>query len=150
MSRKINIAGLQLIKEFEGFRSKPYLDAVGVPTIGYGNTSYEDGTKVKMSDKAIDETRASQLLQNKVDDEFGPGVEKLVKVQINDNQFSALVSFAYNLGLHNLSQSTLLRCLNAKNYKDAADEFLRWNKAGGIVLPGLTRRREAERLLFLA
>jgi len=142
--------GIQLIKEFEGFRSKPYLDAVSKPTIGYGSTFYENNTPVKMSDPAIDETRATQLLKNKLNTEFCPGVEKAVTSKLTDNQFAACVCFAYNVGLGNLKQSTLLRCLNAKNYKDAAGEFLRWNKAGGIVLPGLTRRREAERLLFLA
>lgn len=147
--RSINQAGLDLIKVSEGFRSKPYLDAVSKPTIGYGATFYKDGKAVTMKDNPITEEEASKLLNDLLNTEFCPKVEKLIKVQVTDNQFSAIVSFAYNVGLGNLQNSTLLRCLNAKNYKDAADEFLKWNKAGGIQLPGLVKRRQAERALFL-
>jgi lysozyme len=148
--RTINDLGLQLIKEFEGFRSQPYLDSVGVATIGYGATHYTDGSKVTMKDKPIDEATANKLLQDLLNIEFCPKVASLIKVNVNDNQFSSMVCFAYNLGVNNLAQSTLLRCLNARNFNDAANEFLRWNKAGGIVLAGLTRRRQAEKALFLA
>lgn len=145
----INDAGLKLIKDSEGFRSKPYLDAVSKATIGYGATHYEDGTPVSMQDKEITEEQASILLQHLLDNEFCPKVSKLIKVTVNSNQFSAIVCFAYNVGIGNLEQSTLLRCLNARNYNDAAQEFARWNKAGGIVLPGLVTRRAAEKALFL-
>lgn len=145
-----NDAGLQLIKSFEGFKPQPYLDAVSKPTVGFGSTFYEDGTPVKMSDPDIDEQRASDLLLNVLNTDFCPRVEALIKVPVNDNQYSAIVCFAYNVGIGNLEQSTLLRCLNAYNYNDAASEFLRWNKARGMVLPGLTRRREAEKALFLS
>lgn len=150
MSRQINDLGLQLIKEFEGFKSKPYLDAVGKPTIGYGSTFYADGTPVATQDDAIDEATASELLTDKLNTEFCPGVEKLIKVNITDNQFSALVCLAYNIGLGNFGQSTVERCTNARNWDDAARAFLLWNKAGGIVLSGLTRRRQAESDLFRA
>lgn len=147
--RSINQDGLQLIKDFEGFKSEPYLDAASKPTIGYGCTHYEDGITVTMNDNSINEERASELLQNLLNNEFCPKVEKLLNVKVNDNQFSAIVCFAYNVGIGNLLQSTLLRCLNAMNYTDASNEFQRWNKAGGIVLPGLVRRRAAEKALFL-
>lgn len=150
MSRQINEAGLKLIKDCEGFRSKPYLDSVSVPTIGYGVTHYQDGTKVTLQDDEISESEASDLLNDLLNAEFCPGVEKLIKVTITDNQFAACVCLAYNIGLHNFEQSTVLRCLNHKNWKDAADSFLLWNKAGGIVLPGLVKRRAAERQLFLS
>lgn len=149
MSRQINQSGLELIKCFEGFRSKAYLDAVHIPTIGYGATHYEDGTKVTLNDPEITQERGLQLLKNLLNTEFCSKVERLIKVQVTDNQFSAIVSFAYNVGIGNFQQSTLLRCLNAKNYNDAAEEFKRWNKAGGIVLPGLVKRRQAEKELFL-
>lgn len=148
MSRQINDAGLALIKQYEGFKSEPYLDAVSKPTIGFGSTFYADGTPVTMQDSPIDEDTASQLLQDLLDKNFCPKVESLIKVTVNDNQYSAIVCFAYNVGLGNLQQSTLLRCLNAKNWKDAANEFMRWNHAGGKVLAGLTARRKAESELF--
>lgn len=146
--RNISDNGLNLIKEFEGLRLQPYRDAVGVPTIGYGNTFYADGRKVTMQDPTITEEVATQLLRLVVV-QFERGVSKLVTVDINQNQFDALVSFAYNLGLGNLGKSTLLKRLNQGNFQAAADEMLRWNRAGGRVLRGLVRRREAERALFL-
>jgi lysozyme len=148
--RTINQQGLELIKSFEGFKSAPYLDSVSKPTIGYGSTFYEDGSKVTMRDQPIDEDRASQLMANKLNSEFCPGVEKLVKVKVSNNEFAAMVCLAYNIGLGNFAQSTVLRCMNALNRADAAHAFTLWNKAGGVVLPGLTRRRQAEMALFLA
>jgi len=153
MMRSINGMGLQLIKEFEGFKSKPYPDPATKSkpyTIGYGSTYYEDNTLVTLQDKPITEERASILLKHLLDTKFCPQVEKLIKVAVTDNQYAAVVSFAYNCGLQNLKESTLLRCLNAKNFSDAGNEFLRWDKAAGKVMPGLTRRRVAERALFLA
>ena len=150
MARQINALGLQLIKEFEGFRSAPYLDAISKPTIGYGSTFYPNGTPVTMKDKAIDETAASKLMADKLNSEFCPGVERLLKVKVSDNEFAAMVCLAYNIGLGNFAQSTVLRCMNALNRPDAAHAFTLWNKAGGKVLAGLTRRRQAEMALFLA
>lgn len=142
--------GLELIKYFEGFCAKPYLDAVGVPTIGYGNTYYEDGTKVALTDKPITEERGSQLF-NIIVGRFEKDVIKILPDdhKLNDNQISALISFAYNVGIGNLKDSTLLTLINKKDYNGAAEEFPRWNKAGGKPLKGLIIRRYCERALFL-
>lgn len=148
MARKTNKAGLDLIKSFEGLYLKPYLCPANIPTIGYGSTYYEDNTKVSLQDPAITEERAVQLLQSHLE-EHERYVEKLVKININDNQFSALVSFCYNVGPSSLKKSTLLRLLNDGDIAGAGEQFLRWNKANGKELPGLTRRRQAERSLFL-
>ncbi len=148
MARKLNKASLDLIKGFEGLRLKPYLDSVKVPTIGYGTTYYEDGKKVTLADAPITEARAEQLLATHLDT-FAASVEKLVQVPLTDNQFGALCSFVYNLGSGAFGKSTLLKKLNAKDYAGAAGEFEKWNKAGGQVLAGLTRRRQAEKALFL-
>ena len=141
-------AGLQLIKSFEGFRAKPYRDAVGIPTIGYGATFYPGGRKVSLNDPAITEAQASELLRNMLQG-FENGVQRQISVPLEQHEFDALVSFAYNLGTNALAGSTLLRKLNAGDKKGAADQFLRWNRADGRVLSGLTRRREAERAMFL-
>jgi lysozyme len=138
-----------LIKTFEGFKAKPYKCPAGVPTIGYGSTFYEDGTKVKLTDAPITEARAMDLLGNVVND-FSKQVNKLIKVEVTQHQYDALVDFAYNVGVGNLSSSTLLKKLNAKLYAETAEQFLRWNKAGGVVLAGLTKRRNAEKELFLS
>ena len=146
--RKVNKAGIDLIKSFEGLFLKAYLDPVQIPTIGYGTIKYPNGKKVTMADPAITEAQATEYLTFEVN-EKAEGVEKLVKVSLNDNEFAALVSFSYNVGTGALGSSTLLKKLNAGDRAGAADEFLRWNKAGGKELPGLTRRRKAERELFL-
>ncbi len=142
--------GLNLIKKFEGFSSKPYLCPANVPTIGYGNTFYEDGTKVTLQDNPITEERANELLEFIANKNFGRFVNITVKVPLNQNQFDALVSFAYNLGNGSLQQSTLLKKLNDSDYIGASEEFLKWNKSGGKVLSGLTKRRSAEQELFLS
>lgn len=148
--RQINQAGLHLIEEFEGLskrladgRIAAYLDSVGVPTIGYGHTR-----NVHLG-LVITRQQAEEFLSQDLR-VAESGVEHLVKVTLNDNQFAALVSFAFNLGSGALAHSTLLRDLNAGNYGAAAEQFLRWNRAGGRVLAGLTRRRQAERKLFLS
>ena len=146
---KISEKGLGLIKEFEGLVLKPYKDAVGIPTIGYGNTYYEDGRKVSLSDPAITEERATELLKMVVK-RYEDAINRYVQVPITQNQFDALVSFAYNIGNENVRKSTLMKLLNRKQYTEAADQLLRWNKAGGKTLKGLTRRRQAERVLFLS
>lgn len=147
--RKVNKAGIDLIKSFEGLFLKPYLDPIKIPTIGYGTIRYPNGKPVTMNDPAITEAKALEYLEFEVN-EKAHGVEKAVKVALNENEFAALVSFAYNCGLGNLQGSTLLKLLNSNADRVAvADQFLRWNKAGGKELPGLTRRRQAERALFL-
>ena len=147
---KISQNGLNLIKEFEGLSLKPYLDVVNIPTIGWGNTYYPDGKKVTMNDKPIDELKANEILEYIANKDFASFVSKVVKVPLNQNQFDALVSFAYNVGNGSLQNSTLLKKLNSGDYQGASNEFLRWNKAGGKVLNGLTKRREKERALFLS
>lgn len=141
---KISLKGLNLIKEFEGLEIKAYKDSVGVVTIGYGST----GRHVSLG-MTITKEQAEQLLKKDLE-RFEKGVYELVKVPLNQNQFDAIVSFSFNLGLGNLKSSTLLRKLNSLDYVGAANEFPRWNKAGGVVLKGLTRRREAEKALFLS
>jgi lysozyme len=148
MVRQINKAGIDLIKSFEGLKLLPYLCSAKVPTIGYGTTFYEDGRKVSLQDPQITEARAEQLLATHLG-AFAAKVEKMVSVPMTDNQFAALCSFAYNCGPANLASSTLLKKMNAQDYAGAAQEFEKWNKAGGKALTGLTRRRQAEKALFM-
>ncbi|MGL4585504.1 MAG: lysozyme [Acinetobacter ursingii] len=143
---KISNNGLNLIKQFEGLRLNAYDDGVGVWTIGYGTIKYPNGTLVKKGDK-ITQTQADQYIANDVAT-FERSVNMLVNVPLTQNQFDALVSFTYNLGATNLNASTLLKKLNAKDYKGASAEFQKWNKAGGKVMTGLVRRRKAEMELF--
>lgn len=144
--RTINREGLELIKHFEGFRSNAYLCPANVWTIGYGSTFYPDGRKVKAGDH-VTRAEGEELLRNTVK-RFEQGVDRMVKVKLNSNQFSALVSFAFNVGLGAFSKSTLLRVLNQGNYAEAYRQFGRWTRGGGRVLAGLVRRRKAEKALF--
>lgn len=144
--------GMALIKEFEGFRSAPYRDVVGIPTIGYGNTYYLDGRKVSMSDKPLTKDEAHELKMAITNRDFTPKVRQALassKVPITQNMFDACVSLAYNIGVAGFAKSSVVRHLNAGNKSAAADAFLLWNKAGGKVVNGLVRRRKAERTLFL-
>ena len=140
--------GIALIKEFEGCKLTAYQDSVGVWTIGYGWTQPVDGKPIRAG-MTIKQETAERLLKTGMVS-YESDVSRLVKVGLTQGQFDALVSFTYNLGARSLSTSTLLRKHNAGDYAGAADEFLHWNKAGGNVLNGLTRRREAERALFLS
>ncbi|MBH2932137.1 lysozyme [Serratia marcescens] len=144
---KISDDGMALIKRFEGLRLQAYQDSVGVWTIGYGWTQPVAGRKVGAG-MAIDVATAERLLVCGVA-QFERGVERLVAVTITQGQFDALVSFAYNLGLRALENSTLLRRLNAGDRQGAAAQFGRWVNAGGVRLDGLVARRAAERALFL-
>ncbi|CAD0231473.1 Lysozyme (fragment) [Planktothrix agardhii] len=139
----INSEGVNLIKSFEGMELEAYLDAVDVWTIGYGHT------KTVEPGMMINEAQAEELLREDLA-EFEEAVTEAVQVSINFNQFSALVSFCFNLGADSLFQSTLLKLLNQGDFQGAADQFPRWNKAGGQVLDRLTRRRKAEKALFLS
>lgn len=143
---KVSSKGLELIKEFEGFSSVAYLCSAKKATIGYGNTFWEDGTPVKIGDQ-ISKDRAETLLKNIVD-EFAKSVESNLKISVTQNQFDAMVSLAYNIGIGGFSNSTLLRQLNRGNFIGASHEFLRWDKSNGKPLLGLTRRREREKILF--
>lgn len=147
--RKLSQAGIDLIKSFEGLKLTPYLDSVKVPTIGYGSILYENGQAVTMQDPDITAERAEQLLIWEIDQKCS-GVEREVTATVNDNEYAALISFAYNLGLGALKGSTLLKLLNSGAPRQAvADQFLKWDHAGGVAVAGLTRRRQAEHALFL-
>jgi lysozyme len=140
--------GLDLLKSFEGLRLQAYDDGTGTWTIGHGLTFYPDsGRKVQQGDE-IDAEAAEELFAAAVGD-FAADVGRLVHVSLSQQQFDALVSIAYNIGTGALEKSTLLQKLNAGDYYGAADEFNRWNKAGGVVIPGLVNRRKFERALFL-
>ena len=146
--KEMSEQGVNLIKSFEGFSSVPYNDGVGVMTIGYGHA-------LRKNDKHLNkvtEEQAVEILKEDVSIAV-KHVNNLVKVDITQNQFDALVSFAFNVGVGNLKNSTLLKKLNQGDYIGAADEFLRWNKGrvNGVMkeMKGLTRRRVAERALFL-
>ena len=148
--------GYLLIAQFEGLRLKPYLCSAGVPTIGYGSTFYPSGRKVTMRDKPITQETAFWMLKQ-VANMFAKDVDSLVTSNINQNQFNALVSFAFNLGSdidadnipEGLGDSRLLRRVNANpNDPEIAREFVKWNKAGGRVLDGLTKRRLKEAELY--
>jgi lysozyme len=147
---KVSENCLSLIKKFEGCKLEPYLDAVGIPTIGYGSIFHSDGvTRVSIDDEAISEEEAENRLLIHLNAMFA-SIEHAVEVSLEQNQADALASLVYNIGIGNFRHSTLLKQLNAGNFERAADQFLVWNKAGGKVLAGLTRRRKEERELFLA
>jgi lysozyme len=139
---------LDLIKEYEGLKLQPYICSAGKATIGYGNTYYEDGFPVKISDPPITKNQAELLFLTLID-QFKAKITKLIIQDLTDNQFGALLSFAYNVGIGNFRRSTLLKKVNV-NPEDPsiADEFLKWNKAGGKILNGLKRRRRAEVNLY--
>lgn len=141
---KINEKGLSLIKSFEGLRLKAYKCPAGVWTIGYGST---EGVKPGMT---ITREEAEQLLRQDIE-RFEKGVDDLVEVDINENQYSALVSLAYNIGLGNFKKSTLLKLINKGNQNELEavhSQFKRWVWAGSQILPGLVKRREAEFKLY--
>lgn len=146
---KLDENGYKLITGFEGLSLKPYLDSVKVPTIGYGNTYYLDGKRVTLLDAPITQLQAYEMFKI-IADRFASRVDKLVK-NINQNQFNACVSLAYNIGMANFQNSTLLRKLNVNpNDKSIANEFMRWNKAGGKTIDGLTKRRNKESQLYFS
>jgi lysozyme len=140
--------GISLIKQFEGFSAKPYICSGGAKTIGYGATYYPNGLRVTMSDKAITEAQATTMLMNMLRT-YEKSVDSFCRDDINQNQFDALVAFAYNVGINALKNSTLLKKVN-KNPQDVTirNEFLKWNKANGRALKGLTNRRIAEANLY--
>ena len=143
----INTEGLNLIKHFESFKPNAYQDSVGVWTIGWGHTGSKKGDAPVEEGLVITEEEALELLQGDLVS-FEDSVERYVDVPINENQFSALVSFTFNLGAGNLKSSTLLRLLNEGDHFGASREFKKWSKAGGKRLAGLVRRRISERNLF--
>jgi lysozyme len=144
---KMTEEGLALIREAEGFRGRAYRDAVGVWTIGFGHTSAAGAPVVREGD-VIARERGEEILARDVN-VFADGVEKLVKPVLSGAQFSALVSFAYNVGLRNFKSSGVLAAVNAHDFAAVPRRLALWNKAGGRVLPGLVKRRAAEAALFM-
>jgi lysozyme len=140
--KQIGKAGLDLVKSFEGLKLRAYLCPAKVWTIGFGST----GPHVTPG-KVITEAQANDLLQDDLD-RFEKAVTRLVTVPLTQNQYDALVSFAFNVGISALERSTLLKRVNAKLFDQAKAEFAKWNRAGGRPLAGLTRRRAAEAALF--
>lgn len=134
--------GLALTEQFEGLQLTAYQDSVGVWTIGYGHT----GPDVQPGLTITQEQASALLLQDAAD--AVAAVNRLVTVPLTQNQFDALVDFTFNEGQGNLASSTLLRELNAGNTAGAAAQFLVWVYAGGVQLPGLVKRRQAEAALF--
>lgn len=141
--RAIPDAALVLIKHFEGCRLEAYRDIVGVWTIGYGHTGADVVPNMQITQDVAEELLFRDL------GKFANAVLKLTKVRLTDNQFSALLSFTFNLGAGAYQRSTLRQCINRGDYGDVFAQFQRWNKAGGMVSRGLTRRRIAEAKLFI-
>jgi lysozyme len=144
---KVNAEGYALIKRFEGCQLKAYRCPANVLTIGYGNTFYEDGTKVKDGD-VITQQRAEELAKFIID-QFAVSIAPFIQKTLTENQFSACVSLAYNIGTGNFKKSSVFKKLNINpNDSTIADSFRLWNKGGGKVLKGLVNRREAEIQLY--
>ena len=145
---KTGSKGIELIKKYEGFEPEPYLCPAGIPTIGYGATYYENGDSVSLTDCSMTEPEAEQLLMYMLD-RYEKGVSRYLARSITNNQFSALVSFAYNLGLGALKGSTLLKVINKDPLnEDIKHQFSRWVKAEGRTLAGLVKRRKEESKLY--
>lgn len=141
---KTSQSGIDFIKQFEGFESHRYQDVAGLWTIGYGHLiTKEDADLLELTEKEAEELLRKDLSNAE------KAVNTFVKVPLTQSQFDALVSFTFNLGGKSLKDSTLLKFLNQMHYEEAADQFLRWIKAGGVPVSGLVRRRKAERLMFL-
>ena len=149
MTKRLSQDGYVRLKKSEGFSAVPYLCSACVPTIGYGATYYPGGAKVKMADASIPESKASEMLVEMVKP-YSDAINKCVKLPLTQAMFDALVIFAYNVGIAAAQGSTLVRLINCGAYVAAASQFARWNKAGGKESPGLARRREEERKLFLS
>lgn len=140
INMKTSKAGADLIKQYEGLNLTPYICPAGKLTVGYGHTNSVSGT--------ISELEAEELLQKDLE-QIEKQLEQRLTVKVNENQFSALVSFVYNLGITRFDNSTLKKLINQGKFKEAANEFPKWVHAGGKKLKGLEARREAEKKLFL-
>jgi lysozyme len=138
-----------LCKQFEGFRSKPYLCPANVATIGYGSTYYANGTKVTLNDPLISLEEANNLLMYELEHTYLPGVVRNCPILLTDERkCNAVVDWCYNLGVGRLQTSTLKRKINAGDWEGAQEQLMLWTKGGGKVLPGLLKRRKAECLLL--
>jgi len=146
----LNKEGYLLITKFEGLSLKPYLCSAKIPTIGYGNTYYPDGKRVTLLDKEITKEYAFDMFKE-LADRYAKRVDSLVTSNINQNQFNALVSFAYNVGTGNFASSTLLKKVNKFSIDlSIRNEFLRWNKVNKVVINGLTNRRNEEANIYFS
>ena len=144
----MNIEGINLLKQSEGLKLKPYLDGGNKPTIGWGNTFYEDSTRVKLTDSPITKERADKLLYN-ISYGFYKEVKKLVKVPVSENELSALTSLAYNIGIRAFKGSTLLiKINNNSDFSEIEKSWLSWKYDNGKVVKGLLNRRFKELELF--
>jgi lysozyme len=159
---KCNSAGKAIMKSSEGWRSEAYYATPeeklrGLLSIGFGFTYYADGSKIKLGDK-MERSVGDKLFDERIVPEFERKVKSMVTSEINENRFSALVSFCYNVGGTAFKKSTLLRLVNAGDFEAAADEFPKWDSQFSVVdgvrikrpLPGLVKRRAKERELFLS
>ena len=147
-SMSVSNKGVDLICEFEGKRLVAYDDGVGIWTIGFGTIKYPDGVRVKKGDTCTLDQAKEYMRHDLI--EFEHTVNSSVKVPLNQNQFDALVSLSYNIGSSAFKSSTLVKKLNAGDYKGAADQFNVWINAGGKRMQGLVNRRDREKLLFLS
>lgn len=145
---KIPQSALELIKEFEGFRAETYVDSVGEYTIGYGTTGRAHVGIEPVPGMVISERQAEVYLKRAVE-KFAKLIRPEITQPMTENEWAAFLSLAYNIGPGAFMKSTLLKRFNEGKKREAADQFLRWNKAGGQTLRGLTRRRHRERTLFL-
>jgi len=138
-----------LCRQFEGYKATPYLCPAGIPTVGYGSTYYSDGRKVTLQDPPMDEPTARALLMVELEHTYLPGVLRNCPILATDERkCNAIVDFCYNLGTGRLQTSTLKRKINAQDWEGAKEQLKLWNKGGGKVLAGLTKRRAAECALF--
>ena len=147
--RHINERGIEMVKSFEGISTKPYLCPANVWTVGYGATVSRTGGPIDPDMEPISETEAEALLIRDLESSEG-WVSRLIKTALTENQYSALVSFTFNVGAGALQRSTLRMKLNSEEFQGAADEFSKWRIAVGRIFAGLVRLRAAERTLFLA
>jgi len=157
---KISDAGLTIIKKFEGFRSKPYLCPARIWTVGYGHVLYPEQLRLKMDERLSYPLKSEDnriFTKEEIDGlllgelgKYERGVERLCPGLLTSNQFSAFCSFAFNVGLGCFQRSTIRSAFNRGDVDTAAETFLKYNKAGGKELRGLTLRRHAERALFLS
>jgi lysozyme len=145
---KLDENGYKLITGFEGLKLKPYLCSARIPTIGYGNTYYSNGKHVTLLDDAITQVQAFEMFKE-IADRFALAVNRQLKKTVTQNQFNSLVSFAYNVGTGAFISSTLLKKVNSNpNDPSIKTEFLKWNKAGGKIVNGLTIRRNQEQINY--
>jgi len=144
----ISNKGIALIRKFEGFSATPYQCSAGKWTLGFGSTYHPDGTPVSKNDKSVTIAQAVELLKATLG-KYEDAVNAAVTVPLTQDQFDALTSLVYNIGATNFKNSTLVKLLNAGNYGAASVQFARWDRAGGVQLPGLANRRAAEAALFM-